>query len=333
MKATHLPFAGTYTFQIVPDGSGTGTGTLTYYSITNQTPAFSAGVGSAVNLSTPGEQFAGTFTGAVGQTVSVDMPNPSFTSCINMFLIAPNGTTLTSARNCGGDAFVKATHLPFMGTYTFQIVPDGSGTGTGTLTYYSITNQTPALSAGVGSAVNLSTPGEQFAGTFTGAVGQTVSVDMPNPSFTSCINMFLIAPNGTTLTSARNCGGDAFVKATHLPFAGTFTFQIVPDGTGTGTGTFTYYSITNQTPAFSAGVGSALNLSTPGELFAGTFTGAAGQTVSVDMPNPSFTSCIDMFLIAPNGPTLSSTRNCGGDSVREGDAPAVRRHVHLPDCS
>ncbi len=85
MKATLLPFAGTYTFQIVPDGSGTGTGTLTYYSITDQvaTLKLNAAKTTAVTLSTPGQLFLGTFTGQPGNEISVAVSAAAFTDVLD----------------------------------------------------------------------------------------------------------------------------------------------------------------------------------------------------------------------------------------------------------
>src|SRR6202011_6025011 len=115
---------------------------VTYYTITNQTPALKDCSGAGVNLTTPWQIFAGTFYGTVGKTVSVDLHTPNFTHCFTVALAGPNGTSLNSFRSCGGDAFVPPTHLPFTGTYTVEVLVDGSGTGTGTVTYYIITNQT-----------------------------------------------------------------------------------------------------------------------------------------------------------------------------------------------
>ena len=316
-----LPVAGTYRVVLDPQGSLTDTGAVMTLNLSAQDSSTATPVVVRDNGSSS-SSIVVTIRNTTGAVVGGDTVALTGTGSV---VIAPP----TAVTNASGKATFTATDT-VAETVTFTATDQTAGivADNPVVVFSGAAPSAPAMTAGVGSAVAISTGGQVFAGTFTGAVGQLVSADMPNPSFNACYDIFLRAPNGTTLSSTRNCGGDSFVHPAHLPFAGKYTVELIVDGTGTGTGTLTYYSITNQTPALSAGVGSAVNLTTPGQLFLGTFTGAVGQLVSVDMPNPSFSACYDIFLVAPNGATLSSTRNCGGDSFARPAVSALCGHVH-----
>jgi hypothetical protein len=202
-------------------------------------PTLSAGVGSAVNISTPGQVFAATFTGSAGQLVSVDLPNPSFAGCYTELLAAPNGTTLNSVHRCGGDTFLPATHLPFTGTYTVELAVDGSGTGTGTVTYYTITNQTVNLKLNkkITVPISLTTPGQVFVGTFNATAGNEISVSTTAAAFTSCWTLELENARGGVVASSRACGPSAALSSVGLPSTGKYTIAIALDDNGTGTAT------------------------------------------------------------------------------------------------
>ena len=129
----------------------------------------------------------GTFTGSFSKDAATTETYTLSPPDAHPFLLAPDGSTVGSTRSCGGDTFIRATHLPFAGTYRVEIAPDTSGTGTGTVTYYSVTDPAPKLKLNKKPpvAVSLPTPGEIFLGTFAGHAGNEISASETSATCTS----------------------------------------------------------------------------------------------------------------------------------------------------
>ena len=126
---------------------------------------------------------------------------------------------------------------------------------------------------------------------FDGTSGQRVSLrgtnGMTGQIFGCDVLVNLLNPNGTVLTVPVCMEGTGFIDATKLVAPGTYTVLVDPGGTATGNLTLTAYDV----PADAAGTitagGSAVTLSpgTPGQNGKLTFSGTAGQRISLKGTN------------------------------------------------
>ena len=89
-----------------------------------------------VTTSTAGQNARYTFSGTAGQTATVSLTNSTYTGCagLNVSILKPDGTSLSSAGLCGASGTVGPSSLPTTGTYTVLVNPAGAATGSVTVT-------------------------------------------------------------------------------------------------------------------------------------------------------------------------------------------------------
>jgi hypothetical protein len=334
-QETTLDQAGTWTIRFQPLNSGTGTATETVYLATDQTGTVTpkvAGDNASVNMEAPGENGRFTFTGSVGQKISVTVSSATpglSATCYQFYLVKPDGSFLgVSGSSCTDAGFADPfeTTLDQAGTWTILFDPFSTGTGTATLTAYLATDQTTTIAPSVGGnskSVNIQAPGQNARFTFTGSVGQKVSMAVSSATSglsTTCYQFYLVKPDGSLLgVSGSSCtdAGFADPQETTLDQAGTWTILFDPFGTGTGTATLTAYLATDQTgpivpsvPGGNAGV----TIQAPGQNARFTFTGAVGQKVSLAVSAAASglqTACYQFYLLKPDGSFYFGNSSCG----------------------
>jgi hypothetical protein len=100
---------------------------------------------------------------------------------------------------------------------------------------------------------------------------------------------------------------------TILPVTGTYTLVLDPAGATRGTATLKLFTVTNVTgPIAADGTGLPVSLTTPGQNAVLTFSGTAGQAVSVWTSSSAFSigwGTLSLAIKEPNGTTLTSAVN------------------------
>ena len=234
-----LPVDGTYLVIIDPSDSTVGSVNV----VVNDVPADTTGTitagGSAVTVTNthPGQNGTLTFSGTANQRVSIKMTNISFTggSFCRTYLKNPDGSTISSVFFGSPSGFLDVQTLPTTGTYTILIDPTDGAVGNVTVTLYDVpADASDSVTVG-GSAVTvtMSTPGQNANVTFAGTASQQVTVRITNTT-TSCTNVKLLQPNGSTLTSSTNCAANFNLSMQTLPVTGTYTIKVDPSGANTG---------------------------------------------------------------------------------------------------
>jgi len=113
------------------------------------------------------------------------------------------------------------------------------------------------------------------------------------------------------LFSSFGCGSGMFVDPIQLPTTGTYTIVLDPSGAGTGQATTNVYSVTDTTQSITVGGSSVVsNVTTPGQVNQLTFSGTAGQRISVNS-NTTFTTCWTLKILKPDTTQLFSSFGCG----------------------
>lgn len=299
-----LPTSGTYTIHLDPYGINTGNATVTLY---NQ-PDVSGTItldGAAVTptLTVPGQRARYTFTGTAGQWVSLGLSSVSIASS-TVSILKPDGTTLVNGTiNTSGGSLDPTTALPTTGTYTIVVDPAIAYTGSMTLALSTALTGTITLD-GASVPISFTRVGQTARYTFTGTSGQWVSLGLTSVTIASA-TVTLLGPTGATLasTSVGTAGGGLEPTST-LPTTGTYTIVIDPTGTYTGNLTLTLMSYLTGTLNLD-GAPTTAAITTVGQNALYTFSGTAGQWVSLGLTSVTLTTAY-VTLYKPDGTTLSS---------------------------
>jgi hypothetical protein len=263
-----------------------------------------------------------TFSGTAGQRVFVDILRSTLPDqCGLIYLAEPDGTTIASSCATKGTGYLDGTLLPVTGKYTLILRPD-TGAGEVHLRLIFSTDPHRTLTAnGSPVPITIGTPGQVASLTFTGTAGQRVFVEAGDSTLPAqCGVPSLRAPDGTAIAEGCLRGAAGNVDGTLLKVTGQYT--VLVDPAERQTGELTLRLITSQDRHASTTIGGApvtATIDTPGQEAFVTFTGTAGQNVSVAVSSTTLpAACGVPELLAPDGSTLAS--GCvgsggGGDGI------------------
>jgi subtilisin family serine protease len=321
-----LPVEGRYTIIIDPQSSASGSVTLTLYDVPPDVSASISASGPDVTVAAevPGQNARLTFAGGAGQRISLKLTNvtigTSGFSSAKVSIHNPDGSTLVAPTYFGtGGGFVDAKTLPVAGTYVILIDPQSNAVGQATLTLYDVPPDAAASIVPGGSAttVAMTVPGQNGRLSFSGTAGRRISLMLTNVSIgtsgSASAKVSISTPSGGPLVAPTYFGtSGGFVDLTALPATGTYTILIDPQSNSTGGVTATLYDVPPDASAALAVGGSSATLSmgVPGQNGSATFTGAAGQGVtlrltSVTIGTSGFSSA-KISILKPDGATLLS---------------------------
>ena len=235
-----LPATGTYRILIDPQGVNSGTQTLTLNNVPadvtgNITPG---GAPATVTTTISGQNGKLTFSATAGQRVSLQISDSTYPGCLNVYdtIKNPDGSDLATLYYCGSTAYLDTVVLPTTGTYSILIDPQGNTTGSQTILLHDVPSDATGTITVGGSSLTITTtvPGQNARPTFSGTVGQQITVRVTNSTM-GTVSVSLLKPDGTALTSYTSNGSSSFDLATQtLPVTGTYTIRIDPSGPNVG---------------------------------------------------------------------------------------------------
>src|ERR1043165_7847030 len=287
-----LPASGAYSIFVDPSSSFGGGLTLTL----SEDLATSISIGGSpvvLDLNRVGQNGYATFSGTAGQRVSLGLTSVTIgpvgwgSGVGGVTINKPDGAVLLSPFG-----FTKSGNgtptlvLPVTGTYTIFVDPSGSFTGSVTLTLSE--DLSPPISIG-GSPVALNfRPGQNAYLTFSGTAGQRVSLGMSSVTLgpvgwgSGVAGVTIYKPDGTVQAGLGFTKSGDGTPTQVLPVSGTYSIFVDPNSSFEGGVTLTLSE--DLSPAISIG-GSAvvLNFDRPGQNAYLTFSGTAGQRVSLGM--------------------------------------------------
>ncbi len=308
-----LPANGNYTILVDPQGTSTGSMTVTLYDVPPDAGGpIAFGSPATANVTTPGQNAAFTFTGQANQRVSIKLAGVTIPMSY-VSIVKPDGTLLGTNTFVGtSGAFVDTRTLPVGGGYTILVDPQGAGTGSITVTLYDVPPDAGGPIAFGGSVTaNVSTPGQNARITFDGQAGQRVGVKLSAVTISTSY-VSLLKPDGTTLgTNTFVSTGGGFVDTRTLPVAGTYTILVDPQAASTGSMTVTLYDVPPDAGGpIAFGSPATANVTTPGQNVAFSFAGQTNQRVSVKLSGVTI-STSQVSILKPDGTTLGNAMYVG----------------------
>ncbi len=300
-----LPATGKYHVTVVPNNANLGGMTLTLYNVVDLTGTIvPSGPAVPLTLTTPGQRALYTFSASAGDRVSLRATNANIYSG-HTTINSPTGVVVGSALIAGTGFFMDTVTLPDSGTYTMIVDPDAAYTGNITLNLYAVPPDVTGPIGIDGSAVivTIAAPGQNAALTFSGTAGQRVSVKVSNSTITQS-TLALKAPDGTTIGSISP---GTFMEPQVLPVAGTYTLSLNPYIYYTGSMTLNLYNVPPDLTGMIQIGGPAVDvtMAAPGQNAYLTFSGAAGQRVSLRFTNVTYQNGV-IKILKPDGSQLTT---------------------------
>ncbi|HSD02296.1 MAG TPA: hypothetical protein VLB81_08010 [Gaiellales bacterium] len=266
-----------------------------YTILTNGTPL-------TVTTTTGGENANLTFAGTAGNRISVRIysvtMSPKQNTGIKVSILKPDGSTLVSPFDVGSaGTFIEPVATPVTGSY--KLILDGQSTykGSAKVALWTVPADPapPGSPGGVGVPLALTTPGQNGTVTFAGTAGHRVSVKLSGVSIgTNTVNsarVSVLKPDLSVLVPTMSFGtSGAFVEPFTIPADGTYTVKVDPRTWNVGSATVTLYDVSaDASTAITPGTPLPLTFAagSPGQNQTATFSGTAGQKMSLNLTNVS----------------------------------------------
>jgi len=233
-----LPVTGTYTVKVDPRGQAVGTITFVVVPVPDNTGVTDFSLPTTVTLPTAGEVATRSFTAAAGEQATLYVVANTIAG-VDLTIRDPSGavvsTLFTTADTANGDVMT----FPVTGTYTITIDPRDQNVGT--LTFALIpsgASNVGTATIGVPTAVTISSLSQVAVYTFTGTVGQNLTLSVTANTIPG-VNLTVVDSLGSVLTMLSASGATATSNPFTLSAAGPYAIAITPSGLFTGTLTFT----------------------------------------------------------------------------------------------
>lgn len=301
-----------------------GPATASSYTITaNGTPV-------TTTTTTGGENATLTFAGTAGNRVAMRIygvtMSPKLNTGIKVSIRKPDGTTLVSPFDVGSSGtWMEPVSTPVTGTYS--IVLDGQSTykGKATVALWTVPADpsTPATVGGAPVTLALTTPAQNGTVTFTGTAGQRVSLRLSGVTITgnalNSARVSVLKPDASVLVATTSFGSSgAFLEPFTIPANGTYTVKVDPRQWYAGSATATLYNVSSdQAGTITAGTPLPLTFAatSPGQNATETFSGTAGQKVSLNMTGVTIganqISGTKVTILKPDATTLVAATDVG----------------------
>ncbi|HSC91435.1 MAG TPA: S8 family peptidase [Gaiellaceae bacterium] len=333
-----LPASGDYVLTVDPQGTATGSMTLTLYDVPPDVTATAQVGGPAVTVapSVPGQNARVRFTGTAGRSLSVKLTAGTLVAAY-VSLLAPDGSRLVAPVYVGArGGFVEPLALPATGTYTVLVDPTSTYTGSLGVTLYDVPPDATATAVpgGAAATVAATVPGQNARVFFDGTAGTNVSAKLTGVTMTSA-RVSLLAPDGSTLVAPTYLGtSGGFVEPKLLPATGRYTVLVDPLAETTGSATLTLYLVPPDAAASATVGGPPVRVTTtaPGQNASVTVSGTAGTLFALRVTDVTLTSAT-VRLLAPDGTTVVPTTYvlAGGTFVEPRPLPATGDYRLLVD--
>jgi len=333
LDTTVLPVAGTGTYTFVVDPSGVSTGALhfTAHDVpADPSVAITAG-GPPITLTTTvaGQNAFATFTGTIGQKVSVLVSNVVNVDPAELDLLNPSGSHAIAApvTVTSGGAWMQTVTLSQNGVYKILLDPLLANAGSADVQLFNVpADLTGSITPGTPLTVTTTAPGQNATYTFPGTINTRVSLNLTGVTIDN-LKVSILKPDGTNLIVKTVGTSGGFAEPVKLTVGGTYKVKVDPQSSFYGSVTVGVYVVPADTTG-SLALGTPLTISTsvPGQNATRTFSGTAGQRISFKFSAVTMAK-VKIIVKAPgtNPPTvLQHTVETSDDFVDPITLPAGR---------
>ena len=165
---------------------------------------------------------------------------------------------------------------------------------------------TARMAVGETKLVTINTANKIAMVVFDGVAGQKISLQMTAVTISSS-SVTVLNPDGTTfafLGSVGTSGG--FIDTQTLGTTGTYTIVVDPASTNTGNMTLNLFNVVNVAATITPGGTTPITIVTPGQNAEVSFSGVAGQHVSLNVSGITIAGTTSYIVKNPDGSTLAS---------------------------
>jgi RHS repeat-associated protein len=312
-----LPADGTYTIVIDPQGTDSGSVTLTLS--TDVANSISVGGStSSVTVNRAGGNARVTFSGTQGEHLGLELSNVTLgtSACCgsNVSILKSDDSLFYLGRAVGTDGGnMNIPALPADGTYTIFIDPTISSTGSVTLTLSDDVTDSITID-GATTTVTMSRIGQNSRVSFNGTAGQYLGLAMSNvtlgTSSSSSGNVSILKNDDTLFYLGRSVGTNGgTMNIPVLPYTGSYTIFIDPATAATGAVTLTLSEDVASTVTI-GGPPTTVNIGRIGQNARITFTGTQGLPLQAVLSNVSIgTSTFGSAFLSVLNPDTTTLKN------------------------
>jgi RHS repeat-associated protein len=248
IEPMRVPQTGTYTLLLDPDVANSGNVTVAPYDVpADASGTFSAGSPATVSIGTPGQNASYTFTGTLGDRVSLLIDNVTMSGYglssgggVAYSISNPDGSFLANFLQFGWNgAFFDQTTLTQTGTYTVAVNPSRAITGSFRLSLYNVPPDVSGTITIGGLAVDgsTSTPGQNASYTFAGTTGKNINLVISNVGFNggplSNVYVTIYGSSNNIIAGPTQFGFTGTTVSATLPADDTYRIFLDPVGAAT----------------------------------------------------------------------------------------------------
>ncbi|MGH7387986.1 MAG: hypothetical protein ACREM3_00795 [Candidatus Rokuibacteriota bacterium] len=254
-----------------------------------------------MTVTRPGQRARLTFESPAGRRLSLGMTSVTLSST-SVSILNPDGSTLATGYGAQNTALDAA---PTVATGTHVLLIDQNLANTGSLTLTLSEEVTGTIAAGGSSVVvSIGRPGQRARLAFDGVAGQRLSLGTTGTTFPPNPYATVLKPDGTTQAGPLGFPGGGSVLD-FGPLATTGAYSILIDPPSVDTGQVTLWLSEELTGTITPGGASLpLTIARPGQRARISFSGTAGQRVSLKLSGVTVPSWMVASLINPDGTTL-----------------------------
>ncbi len=318
--------AGTYTLEVEPQGTATGSVDLKLWedpTLTGQQlHASPEGDSVTSTIEVPGEAEAITFIGEVDQSVEITTTESTFEEG-EVTLLSPEGDALQSTFISGS---IQA-QLPDSGTYT--ILVEGGRDSTGSVvvelrdssTSEEITGQINPTTAGAEQHVEFTSPGQVARYTVPVTAGESVSMASSATALGADYRLEWLSLSGEAVQTWYPSGeADRFFEAVRFGETGDATLVLTPEEGATGSVDLALFDASDETGQITLGEAATFSIAAPGQRDLIELEGTEGERLNLIPSEAAFEG--EFHLETPAGELLEGSG---------GDLTAAHGPVTLPE--
>lgn len=287
-----------------------------------------------VVIDQPGQPAGVEFAGTEGQKVFLDVPVTTLPNLCGITIHAPGDRPLATGCLIDGRGFVDTVALPATGTYKITVKAAGGQTGEARLRLIPVTDQEGEITPDGPEVVSkVDRPGVVSRFTFAGTAGQKVFVEIPGTTLRDqCGGFDLLDPAGRQLSTGCSIHGVGHIDAVVLPADGTYTLVVNPADRRTGETRLRLINAVDQRGTLGSSP-VTVRLSQPGAAGYLTFSGTAGQQVTIDITDSTMPDQCGLAAIRGPGDTSVGSRGCviGGKGSLTATLPSTGTYTFVLD--